>query len=434
MRSRPVHWPGDLPGVKMDVGMIRRLLLWAALGGSLLAGVHLYRWAALAGQGYFQPVDFYSFYAGAALVRDGLGGRLYDFGLQARYQMGLLGELPLGGFLLPYVSPPHLALLLVPLTRFPHNVALFIWLGLQVALVGALIQCCLAGSAKFPLHERILLLAALVSFPMLVVTVFKGQLSLVLLLCVIGWIEALRRGSDLGVAGWLLLGSVKPQLIIVPVLLTIMARRWRALFVLAAGAASVLVLCALLLGPSCLTGFIAATRWIDACYDHRLVYPAYMYNFKGFLTLLLDLNHLPLIKVLSSLGLVATPVLIACLWRVKVNTWDKKFDLKVALSLLLGLFFSPHLYYYDALLLVAVAFLFHRHLVRTGANLPRGVLLGAALLLPPLFLENALIAIAGHWVRWPVVLMVAWGAWMYSLIFIERETKSLPNGSANGIV
>ncbi len=412
--------------------MIRRLLLWAALGGSLLAGVHLYRWAALAGQGYFRPIDFYSFYVGAAIVRDGLGSRLYDFGLQAQYQIGLFGEPLSGGFLLPYVSPPQFALLLMPLAWFKCSVALFIWLGMQIALAGALVQCCLRGSAQLPLHERILLLAALVSFPMLVVTVFKGQLSLVLLLCVIGWIEALRRGSDLGVAGWLLLGSVKPQLILVPVLLTIMARRWRALFILAASAGSILLLCGLILGPACLTGFVAATRWVDSNYDHRLVYPAYMYNFKGFLTLLLGLNHLPLIKILSSAGLVAAAVLIACLWRARVETRDRKFDLKVALSLLLGLFFTLHLYYYDVLLLVAVAYLFHKYFVQTGRILQRGLFLGAALLFPPLFLESALISLGGHWVRWPIVLMVAWAAWMYLLILTEQEPKRLPNRSPNG--
>ena len=62
--------------------------------------------------------DFTAYYTGAAMIRDGIGRRLYDLDLQTAYQQRILGQRSFLGGLLPYNSPPHLALLLVPLLYF----------------------------------------------------------------------------------------------------------------------------------------------------------------------------------------------------------------------------------------------------------------------------------------------------------------------------
>jgi len=71
-----------------------------------------------------------------------------------------------------------------------------------------------------------------------------------------------------------------------------------------------------------------------------------------------------------------------------------------------GIFFSPHLcYYYDCLLLVAVALTLDTHLRRFAPRW-RPTLLALAYAAPLLFLESAWIDLGGPGLRLAAVLMV----------------------------
>ena len=380
----------------------RRAWAVAALG-LVVAGLYLGYFVWLAAAGRFRPVDFEAFYTGAALLRDGHGARLYDLGLQARYQIELLGRLPLHGNVLPFVSPPHVAVALLPLAYLPLGAAFAAWSLLQLVLVACLARECVRPCGTTA--ERAAVLGALAAFPMLLVTLYKGQLSLVVLVSLLAWIRALGGGRDSVVALALLVGTVKPQMILVPLVITACLRRGRALAIFAAGGFLLVLLAAVVAGPSSWVDFLEGTQRLDVNFDHRIVYPASMYNFKGMLVLLLGV-HPALIGAATRLALLLALVAAGALfWRRGRD--DETLPLRFALALLLGIFFSLHLYYYDALLLVAVAVSFDAHLRRFAPGW-RPAFLGLAYAVPLLFLEAARINLDGRAVRWPAAVMVGW--------------------------
>src|SRR5215211_5872338 len=81
--------------------------------------------------------DFVSFYTGWTIVRNGDGARLYDVELQRAYQAKLWGPkgAPFHFRLLPFVNPPHAALIFMPLANLNPRSASLVFLGLNI-LVG----------------------------------------------------------------------------------------------------------------------------------------------------------------------------------------------------------------------------------------------------------------------------------------------------------
>jgi hypothetical protein len=388
--------------------MAKRLLVLVAFVTVIITALYLYAWAKLANSGSFNPVDFWAFYTGAVLVWDGHGNHLYDLGIQSQYQFQLLGALHLNGRVLPFIGPPHLALALLPLAALSPIWAISSWIALQMILLVLIIRLYIAENPELTWPERIVYIGALVSFPILFVTIYKGQLSLIILLCIILWIREMRKGNDQGTAIWLLIGSIKPQLIVVPFLLTILARRWKAIAYFAAGGTLVTVICAISLGPGSIRDFMLSMLRIDSNFHATLL--IHMYNFKGFLTLILGPESLPLISSLTFAGFLCALIIVILLWRGRVYVDDKRFDLKMSLSLLLGTFFCPYLFYYDTLLLVAVAKLFHDYLMQSGKKT----------LSPPFFLKSSIIAVAGYMVRWSSILMILWML-LILITFIDKE-------------
>lgn len=390
--------------------MKKRLLVSAAFISVIVTALYLSFWAVLAIRGVFKPIDFWVYYAEASLILDGFGNRLYDIGIQSQYQLQLLGVLPMNGHVLPFIGPPHLAIALLPFATLSPYWAFTFWIVLQIIVVVLLIFLYIAGNSEVPLPEQIIYLGAFISFPMLFVTIYKGQLSLIILLCILFWIKEMRKGNDRGIAFWLLIGSIKPQLIVVPFLLTLLARRWKALAYFTAGGVLLAALCAISFGPESIRDFVLSMLKIDSNDSNYapIPYPVYMYNFKGFLTLILGLGAVPLIRSLTFAGFLCALIIVIFLWRGKVDVDDGKFNLKIALSLLLGIFFCPYLFYYDTLLLLVVAYLFYEYLMKSATEFARWFFLVIMYLIPTFFLESACFSVAGHIIRWPAILMIVW--------------------------
>jgi hypothetical protein len=377
----------------------------AAAALSTCAG-YLAWWTRLAEGGQFVPVDFDAFYTGAAIVRDGFATSLYDLGVQARYQLVLLGFLPLRGGPLPFVSPPAVAVFLAPLASLPLADAHRVWTALQLVLVAVLGAGVWRGTERPA--EKALALAAALSFPMLFVTLYKGQVSLIALLALLGWWSGLRRENDRACGLCLVAFAVKPQLFLVPLLITALRRRLRALAWFAAGSFAVGLITLAAAGPAVFSDFLRVTRALELTYDDQLVYPAFMYNLRGFVTLLGAGPEQAI--ALTRAGLAAAIAAVLLLgWRGARD--DGLDDLRVAASLLLAIFFTPHLYFYDTLLLVAAAAPFHAWLRRTAPARATAFLL-VALAVPGLFLETAWFRVGERIVRWPVVVMALWLAWI----------------------
>lgn len=380
-------------------------------------------WGMLAWQGLFWRADFSAYYTGWSIARDGLGGQLYDFDLQTRYQQQILGGRSFSQGLLPYLNPPHATLPFIPLALLPLPAAFAVWTLCQVGLLVWLLRLLLRMAHDWEPLERWLLVSAVVAFPPLLFTFQLGAFSLLMLLCVLQYYWSLKQGRDRSAGLWLLLGTVKPQVLLLPGVLLISARRWRTLGTALLGGGILAALSGALLGWRSWAGFAAALRTVNGYFGIFGIVPATMYNFKGTLALILGDEQGLLINQISLVALALVVALIMFLWHVPWRPDDPVFDLRMGFTILLGLLFNPHLHRQDGVLFIAPAVLFYMYLRQRG--LPRRAFAVLALACPLLILVSEFTISGSLGIRAPVALAAVLAVWMGKALADEwRMSKS----------
>jgi hypothetical protein len=315
-------------------------------------------WVNYVTQGVFLRGDFTAFYAGYSIVRDGLGAQLYDMALQARYQQQIQG----GGDFIPFTYPPHTALVFAPLAWAPLSYAFWIWILAQGILLIWLFYLLHQLARGWQSHERRLLLAATFAFPPLYFNFLSAHFSLWLLVCLLQLYCTLKHGRE-GLAGlWFILGTFKPQGVLLIGISLVAARRWRTLTSAVLTGGCLAVFSSTLLGWESWVGFLRSVHFSASCFGIFGIHPTAMYNLKGTLTLILGNGQGVLINWISVAALIAAMVLTFGIWRGPWRPNIPSFELRMALTLLLGVLFSPHLTQPDALILIAPATLFYVYL------------------------------------------------------------------------
>jgi hypothetical protein len=198
---------------------------WRTRGRIALLGICVAYAAVALGRSDRQLVDsdWTAFATGAHLAAGPLPGLLYDRTAQQRAQDAITGgggfDLKGQGRLLPFLSPPWVALLAIP-----FDAAGFGWGGRLLILVG--LAALLGGVALAAPADRWAPLAVAAGFPTLVL-VLNAQLDGLVALGLGAAIAAERAGRP-GVAGLALgLTLVKPHLVLPVAAAMLLARRWR---------------------------------------------------------------------------------------------------------------------------------------------------------------------------------------------------------------
>lgn len=302
--------------------------------------------------GAIEGADFSAFYWAGTALREGTHG-LYDIEAEAEFLSSLIAPATNEkGEVHAFVSPPYWALVFAPLSLLPYRAALVVFWALCAAMLvanAALLRRALPALRAVSLARTVG--TALLFFPVLF-AFLDGQTSMIVLAPLVLAFAALRRERDLWAGLALGLLAVKPQLALGLVVVALAARRWRVL-----------------LGAAISAGAWLAVGWTllpDAMRDYAELAPE-LFEFLrrddyytwgqlsayGFATLLLDpLSH--------AAGTVAAwgAVLALCLvnavtwWRAPWAPGTRRWDLTMASSIAIGLVASPHLFLYDASLLL----------------------------------------------------------------------------------
>ncbi len=388
--------PSDaIPSFRQRAGLILNLGLLAA---SLAVAVRL----AHAGQ--FWRADFVVFYTGGSMALEGPSDHLYDLDEQTACQERRVPQRRGEQGLLPFNYPPHTALPLMPLALLPWQAAFVVWELGQFVLLGFLLRWLGRWTAGWDLTARCGAFAAVLAFPPLLMTFQLGQVSLLILVCLLGFHDALKADRPRAAAAWFVLGTVKPQLFIAPAVILVAARRWRVLAMAGGMLAAWGLAATAVLGWSCWPGFFGIVRESARQCGAYGIDPLRMYNVKGMLLALLGGNHLEAVNGLSLVAAAAAALAIGWAWRGPWRPNIPDFDRRAGFTLLLGLLVNPHLNPADALTFVAPALLFGRSL---GGRSWRTFAVLAAVA-PLVFLLDTFV------VSWrPFVLFaLGWAAWM----------------------
>lgn len=293
--------------------------------------------------------DFLSFYTAGAIVRDGQGAQLYDLDLQGDYQAKALGLQSSNSHfaLLPFINPPHAALIFTPIAYLPPSSAAWVFLTLNCLLAIWVLYRLWQLALGWSQAARILLITTTLATEVFWYNLGTGTMTLLVFACLIEYFLAMRDGRDISAAVWLIASTIKPQLMVLPALVPFTMRRWRLIGVAVSFTVIVGLGVSLAFGFHIWRDYLGVLSEVSAHGEKYGAVPMLMSNLRMILYWTVTPQAiLPLV----GLGLCGGVVVSVWLWR---STRD--FGVRFSLTILLGVFLAPHLNYQDTLIAILPA-------------------------------------------------------------------------------
>jgi Glycosyltransferase family 87 len=311
--------------------------------------------------------DFAIFYAGANILRAGLGHRLYDFGLQQTFTRQFSAR----SQALSFNHPPYELLPFLPFTLLSYVGAYWAWAAINLLLVFWIARL-LQPYAKNLAGEAPLALVLLI-FPPIFFAIVQGQDSVVLLLLYTFAFVFLKRQRG-GLAGAALgLGLFKFQLVVPFFAGPLLKKRWRLLVAFAVTGAILVLLSLYLVGLRGALDYanllLAQNRGLASANTQAQwnIYPARMLSLRAALeALLLGKVREVYLDAGVLLGSIALLVWAGSQW--VENAEDAAFNFAFSLSVAVTLLVSYHLYVHDASLLALPVLLVGDSLMASGKS------------------------------------------------------------------
>jgi len=360
MRSRPAS---HLVRAGRLAALSLALFIMVVAGTSnviTLANLNADRLQGISAQGPTE--DYVAFYAAGRLVIEGNGQDLYEGATISAREKELMGR-PVGGTgSLAFFNPPFVALGFAPFSLLPISIFPLV-LTSVLALIAAGLGIVMTRFLDLRGISLVAVLAGFLSLHSVYWLLVEGQLSFFVFSAWLGFLLFQLHGSKTLSGLSLVMGLVKPQMLILLLLLLAWRREWRVLTVFGF-AAGLLVACSVVVaGPEAL---ISYPRFLiqSTGFDGHGVATEGMFGLNGLIARLTG-DSTP-----SSLWLVALapPILLLAVdaWR-KAPPGSPGFPLALAVSLSASLLLNPHLYFQD-MILVALVLAFGAHGARRTAQ------------------------------------------------------------------
>lgn len=302
-------------------------------------------------------LDFRAFYTAGKIVLH--GGALYDLTHQFAVQQSIWPYLKGQGGLLPFFNPPFAALPLALVACLPPVPAFIVWTFCETLLLAFLLRVLAAELPADKPRLRLAFVFCAITFVPVLLALLNGQFSILLALCfAMAWknfrLETPR--GELCGGAWLALLAIKPQLLLVPLLLLLWKKRGRALLGMFGALAVLGAISLLMVGPGGLLQFKSllaqAASWSDAYGIH----PQAMHSWRGLVSKMLHTNVPAATQNFWLLGCAVAMIALLWSWRGAWQSKTEKFDLTFAQLILTATFCSAHLNAHDlSLWLVAGA-------------------------------------------------------------------------------
>jgi hypothetical protein len=354
---------------------------WVLLGSILVPGARLH--------------DFLNLYAGASLARDGAFAGMHAPEVQLQREHEYVPQLK---ELVPFVRPPFYALLLAPLAWLSFGPAFWAWLGVQAAvLIGTWAWAFRRWGTDALIFGSMYLPTAL--------GIAHGQDCVLILAIVLGTYILAHREQRFWSGVVLGAGLIKFHLFLLWPFMLLIQRRWRMLAGACAAVAVEVSISLLLAGPSGIAKYVALLRMTDL--RHLSPSPELMINVRG-LAMNLRIDNMAVTGLLTAAAVILT--VVAC--------WGAPLWRAVAAASAGSLLVAPHVYGYDAGLLLAGLWLAMFESCRqSAAQAPR---ITAAVLLTPV---PMLLGLAGS--PWAAATPLALLMFLASLAWM-RTTQETP--------
>lgn len=349
--------------------------------------------------------DFTAFYTGWKIARE--RQNLYDLDTQRRYQAEDSSE-PL---FLPYLNPPHVTLPFAPLSTLPRPRASGVWLLVQFGLLAYFLHALWRATERWDMIERVLMLSTVAASPFVINSLLNGAFSIAVALGLLKWCRAVR--ADEGGKGglWLLLASVKPQLVILPLAASLGGKSWRGLASFACGSAALAAVSLGWLGWRSWPDYFRVLRTVAAAPAGFSVFAEKMPNLKSAVVLL----GIPHPNAVAFAALTFGAIVTFLLWRSRRHPPG----LLAAFTISSGLLLSPHLNIQDGLSLAVPATLLYDHLRQN--ELPRKAFAYFAVGVPTLANASLLLDFMAAYWRLPLLLIIGLTGWVVIHLYLAAK-------------
>lgn len=292
--------------------------------------------------------DFLVFQISAQLIARGHADQLYDDHVLAREIRASVGRDT--HVYLQYFYGPQVVVPFIPFSSLPFLILAGSWATLSLAVYFLCVYLIWKRCPALQRYRGLMIVCAL-AYPPLFHFFVRGQLSVVVLLCITAAYLALERRHDFlgGIALGLL--AFKPQFLVAIPLVLLLAQAWRILAGLTISATVQLAATSICFGRSVMEPHFARLL-------HSALYPAstevafssiQMHSLYSFWEILIPWR--PAVWVFYFLSSAAVVVVVARLWRS-----HSPFSVRFSALLFAAVLVNPRIYIYD-LLALAPAFL-----------------------------------------------------------------------------
>jgi hypothetical protein len=320
--------------------------------------------------------DFSQFYAGAIIVRNGLGQDLYTYETQEKLQQQLYSTADSRTGPVLYYHAPFEILIFLPLTYASYPKAYSSWVVINLIILLAVPLLLFPYLPNLRPTFRINIVLSFFSFFPIFIAVYHGQDSLLLLLLFACAFVSLKRGR-LFWAGFLLgLGLFRFHLVVPFMLLFVIKKEWRVIqgFSIAAVFVSIMSVW--------VTGWQGMIKYVDLLWEinqnltdraHQVrfaLYPRTMANLRGLIYTLFSgqISDTVITIISASFSLIVLIWLFVYLSKEEEAGVD--IDLEFSLGIVAMLLVGIHLHLYDwSLLMLPILLLFNHY---AGESSQRG--------------------------------------------------------------
>ena len=295
--------------------------------------------------------DFSVFATGWWMILHGRGSALYDANSQAAAQTVIMKGAHFEGGLLAFLNPPHAAVAGLPfgwvVERIGVGMAFVLSIAVNIGLLFVLDRG-LKQTLGIRGAARPLMTAGLLAFYPVFEVIKLGQVSLLLAVAILGLYRGVNASRHVVAAGWLLVLSIKPQLLL-PIAVFLICRGcyrvlvWSAMLALVA-----VVITSIVLGPSIWLEYVRHIGQLEQFFGTGT--SDYMLNVRGALLRLAPGVSPHAIRIAAfALTLAASGCLATFFWFSQVYR-DEDGRLGYALAVAVALLFSPHLFVQDVVI------------------------------------------------------------------------------------
>jgi hypothetical protein len=363
--------------------------------------------------------DFMAFYAAGRVAQNEGAAQVYSLSLQQAVQEQVVGFDVLPEQILPYYHPPFLVPLLEVLVNSDYVESYMRWTIFQASLylAGAGVLVGLLSAESFKRGQILLVLAGLLTFFPLFVSLLNGQDTALLFLGATLWLAGLLAGREWLAGLGLALMTVRPHIALLLAIPFVFRRRavwwW---FLLDAGVLGVVSIFAV--GIQNIRNFVQLLL-LSAGGEGYGIQEQAMVNLIGLLTRLIPGLGTQIIHWIGWSVYFGTLIGLCVLWRRSriIN------EILIGLATTLAVFAVPHLHYHDLTLLLVPIVAAQLVLMRGGFMRAREAAL-APLVVSFILLFGSLLPALKYNVPYLVMILLILVLWFPEKMFFWRRLKN----------